>query len=163
MKTAKGPILLIAGGATLLAILLMMPRVPVKVAEQKSERELKLDKAIELVNSGSNPMEGITILRELLQENPLDKDALWYLGEFSMKSGQYENAIGRYETLLKAMRDDVPETTIGPLMRMAEAYSNLENYEKSIDCLQKVKELTNDSAITEAVQTKINELKTIKN
>lgn len=160
---ANGRFLLIAGGATLLAVLFLLPRVPSKTIEVKTEREEKLAKAVELVNSGSSPMEGITLLRELLQDNPYDKDALWYLGEFSMRSGQYENAVNRYETLLKAMRDDEPEKTIGPLMRLAEAYSNLQRYEEALIRMEKIESLTSDSSILEVVRMRINELKQIKN
>jgi len=67
---------------------------------------LKLQQAIELVN-GENPMAGITILRELVAEDSTNVDAHYYLGLFSVKSGQLDKAIARFERVLALRPDDI--------------------------------------------------------
>jgi len=67
---------------------------------------LKLRQAIDLVN-GTNPMEGITLLRELIQKDSANVDAQYYLGLFSVKSGQYDKAINRFNTVLKLRPEDI--------------------------------------------------------
>ena len=49
--------------------------------------------------SVDNPMNGIFVIREVLNEDPTNKSALFQLGLFSMESGQYDKAVGRFATL----------------------------------------------------------------
>ncbi|MEM8566688.1 MAG: peptidase, partial [Bacteroidota bacterium] len=51
--------------------------------------------AMTLVSS-SNPMQGILMLREILQEDPDNEQATFNLGVLSMQSGQYEKAVERF-------------------------------------------------------------------
>ena len=67
---------------------------------------LKLQQAIELVN-GENPMAGITILREMVAEDSTNVDAHYYLGLFSVKSGQLDKAIDRFERVLALRPNDI--------------------------------------------------------
>jgi len=80
-----------------------MPKLPSTVRE-KAEKpidkdSLKLMQAIELVN-GPNPMEGITILREIVADDQDNVDAHYWLGVFSVKSGQYDKAIERFNKVM---------------------------------------------------------------
>lgn len=45
------------------------------------------------------PMEGILMLREVLEEDPENEEALFQMGQFSRQSGQMERAIERYKSL----------------------------------------------------------------
>jgi tetratricopeptide (TPR) repeat protein len=58
--------------------------------------------------AGSNPMQGITMLREVLEEDPNNQLAIYNLGMLSINSGQLEKAIERFE-LLKELDPDKPE------------------------------------------------------
>ncbi len=50
--------------------------------------------------STSTPMQGIMLLREVLQEDPTNELALFNLGMLSMRSGQYSKAIERFRQIL---------------------------------------------------------------
>ncbi len=67
---------------------------------------LKLQQAIELVN-GADPMAGIVQLRELVAKDSTNVDAQYYLGLFSVKSGQLDKAIERFDKVLILRPDDI--------------------------------------------------------
>ena len=46
-------------------------------------------------------MQGITMLREVLAEDPKNESALFNMGMLSIQSGQYEKAVERLEELVK--------------------------------------------------------------
>ncbi len=50
--------------------------------------------------STQTPMQGIMLLREVLQQDPTNELALFNLGLLSMKSGQYQRAIDRFRQIL---------------------------------------------------------------
>lgn len=103
MSKKTSLILLITASVGLLVLFLNMPKLPSSVRE-KAEKpidkdSLKLMQAIELVN-GPNPMEGITILREIVADDQDNVDAHYWLGVFSVKSGQYDKAIERFNRVM---------------------------------------------------------------
>jgi tetratricopeptide (TPR) repeat protein len=50
--------------------------------------------------STSTPMQGIMLLREVLEQDPTNELALFNLGMLSMRSGQYSKAVGRFRQIL---------------------------------------------------------------
>lgn len=56
--------------------------------------------AMTLVTS-QNPMVGITMLREVLEVDPDYREAILNLGLLSIRSGQYDKAVARFEKLLE--------------------------------------------------------------
>jgi len=50
--------------------------------------------------AGPNPMQGITLLREVLDEDPQNEMAIYNLGMLAITSGQLDKAVERFETLL---------------------------------------------------------------
>lgn len=56
--------------------------------------------AMTLVTS-QNPMVGITMLREVLEVDPEYREAILNLGLLSIRSGQYDKAVDRFEKLLE--------------------------------------------------------------
>lgn len=50
--------------------------------------------------STENPMQGISLLREVLQQDPTNELALFNLGMLSMRSGQYARAVDRFRQIL---------------------------------------------------------------
>ena len=56
-------------------------------------------KALALIE-GANPMEGVFMLRDIVENNPQDTEALYYLGVLSNQTGQYENAAKRFNQLI---------------------------------------------------------------
>ena len=59
----------------------------------------KANMAMTYVNTDT-PMQGITMLREVLQQDPTNELALFNLGLLSMRSNQYERAIDRFRQIL---------------------------------------------------------------
>ncbi|AZQ64231.1 tetratricopeptide repeat protein [Flammeovirga pectinis] len=55
----------------------------------------------------SSPMQGITLIREVLTEEPDHQLAIFNLGLLSMQSGQYEKAVGRFTQLKKLYPEDM--------------------------------------------------------
>jgi tetratricopeptide (TPR) repeat protein len=51
--------------------------------------------------SSDNPMVGITMLREVLEADPEFREAILNLGLLSIRSGQHERAVARFEKLLE--------------------------------------------------------------
>ena len=82
----------------------LLYQLPTSVLENKeSEEEIKnvvsVEKALKLIE-GSNPMEGVFMFREILQNEPKNTEALYYLGLLSNNTGQYSNAIERFNQLI---------------------------------------------------------------
>ena len=93
----------------LIVLFLVLPKQPASKQEEGAITDpdsLKLQQAVELVN-GENPMAGITILREMVAEDSTNVDAHYYLGLFSVKSGQLDKAIDRFERVLALRPDDI--------------------------------------------------------
>jgi tetratricopeptide (TPR) repeat protein len=62
---------------------------------------------MEIMPAGVSPMTGVGLLREVLQQDSNHIDALYYLSYLSMKSGQYDKAVGRLEKLT-ALKPEEP-------------------------------------------------------
>ena len=71
-----------------------------EVANKKPVERTDLERAIDLVNGGVNPMEGIQILLSLVKEDSTNVEAHLWLGRFSVQSGQLDKALIRFETIL---------------------------------------------------------------
>lgn len=89
----------------LVLILVLMPKQPAEVRNRVTEAPSteglsKIERAVQLVQ-GDNPMEGIMLLREVLEEDSTNVEAHFYLGLFSVQSGQYDKARSRFETVLR--------------------------------------------------------------
>lgn len=93
----------------LCVLFLVLPKQPASKQAESAITDpdsLKLQQAVELVN-GENPMAGITLLREMVAEDSTNVDAHYYLGLFSVKSGQLDKAIDRFERVLALRPDDI--------------------------------------------------------
>jgi len=103
MKGSLAKYLLIIGSGALIVFLLLQPQLPKSLAEglEVSDDPLdqKVDRAVALVQ-GTNPMEGIMLLREVLEEDSNHIGALMNMGYFSLQSGQTEKAVQRFEQVL---------------------------------------------------------------
>jgi len=85
-------------------------QLPTAVLENKTSQDeiqntVSVERALTLIQ-GSNPMEGIFMFREILQEDPKNTDALYYLGLLSNQTGQYENAVERFNQLISIDSSD---------------------------------------------------------
>ena len=67
--------------------------------QQPNNFDVKHNVAMILVSS-SNPMQGIMMLREIIQSDPSNEKVLVSMGRMSINTGQFENAVMRFETLI---------------------------------------------------------------
>lgn len=135
-KHTKGLVILTAVSIGLIVLFLRLPQQPSsakQIVATLDPDSLKLRQAIDLVN-GENPMEGIMQLRELIQKDSTNVDAQYYLGLFSVKSGQNEKAVDRFEKVLALRPDDIKyQVEVGyQYMVMDSARLALQCFEKSL-------------------------------
>ena len=151
--------IILATGALLLVIgLAMAPRLPKDVRDEadKSPEELKLAEAIALVQNGENPMQGIMMIREILDEDSTNVDAHWHLAQFSLTSRQIENAAFRFEKVIQFDKDlKYPESYFW----LAQTRLSLDEPEKAIPLLEKYLTLETDTIVTNGVQRMLDQLK----
>lgn len=165
MLKSKLPLVLIVLAIALSGFLYFLPRTP-KLDERlknKSPLDLKVEQAIEMVQQTGAPMQGIAMLKEVLEEDPNHKEALWQLGMFSVQSGQYDKAIERFEALLKVIGNDKDKANIGPLFELSKAYMATGDYPKAITTLDKLEAIVEDTTLKQDIKQRkeelINELK----
>jgi tetratricopeptide (TPR) repeat protein len=104
--------------------------------------------------TSSNPMQGITMLREVLAKDPQNELALFNMGMLSIQSGQYERAIERLEELIKIN----PGHIQGQLL-LGLAWMNNGEEEKARKQFEKVKLLDKDPAVQATVDSYLKDLK----
>jgi tetratricopeptide (TPR) repeat protein len=137
LKQRSTLILLILGAIGLIVLFLMLPKQPASTLEKASVTtvtnadSLKLMQAVELVN-GPNPMEGILLLRELVTKDSTNTDAQFYLGAFSVKSGQIDKAIKRFDTVISLRPNEVKY-----LVEIGYQYMQIDSTRKGLECFEK--------------------------
>ncbi|WP_109833206.1 tetratricopeptide repeat protein [Reichenbachiella versicolor] len=107
-----------------------------KVLETSNNPDTKAKLAMTKVMT-TNPMEGIMMLKGVLEEYPENKTALYNMGLMSVQSGQYEKAVGRFEKLM----------TIDPTNTQAAYYLAVSYYEsgKKSEAKEMFTQLKNES------------------
>ena len=116
--------------------------------------EQKIQKAVELVQSGGAPMQGIMLLREVLEEDPTNAEANFQLGVFSIQSGQFDKGIARFENVLNA-----DPSIIDAHYYLGYIYTQLGNKELAIENYTAFLNASDNDALKQEVQGIINELK----
>lgn len=100
----------------------------------------------------STPMKGINLLREVVKEDPSNETALFNLGYLSIQSGQYENAVKRFETLLEVNPNHASGT-----FYLGLSYQELGNKSKAKQYFTKAKGLDNDPEFQAIVESYLKE------
>ncbi len=138
------------GGLLLLAMLLivLMYQFPKSVVENEVTKNkvietTSIEAAVSLLE-GDNPMEGIFMLRDIVTKNPKHTQALYYLGDLSLETGQYENAIKRFNQVLSVDSSDKRA-----YLQLGISYYGLEDYEKANSFFQIIKDLNDSTLIKE--------------
>lgn len=104
------------------------------------------------VDASENPMQGIMLLREVVAADPENINANLNLGMFSMKSGQFDKAISRFETVVKK------KPSAENYAMLAESYEQSGNKVEAIKALKKAKEYIIDPQIIAGVDEYIKKL-----
>jgi len=103
--------------------------------------------------SSKAPMQGITMMREVLAEDPNNEFALFNMGMLSIQSGQYDRAIGHLDKLLVVNPDHIQ----GNLL-LGVAYVNTGIKEKARKQFEKVKQLDKDPAVQATADSYLKDL-----
>lgn len=122
------------------------------LAENPGLLEAKSKLAMTYIST-ANPMKGIALLQEVLEEDPDHEQATFNLGILSIQSGQYDRAVERFERL----------ATLYPENLQAQFYLGVSYLEtgkraKARKQFEKVKELDADPAVQAAVDGYLEEL-----
>jgi tetratricopeptide (TPR) repeat protein len=118
-----------------------------------TDLEAKTGLGVALVNGGGMPMQGITLLLDVVKQDPKNHSALLNLGMFAMKSGQYDKAVGRFKTMI-AIKEELE-----PYFYLAESYKQLGRKQEAIAAYEKCKELIGDPVEGKRIDEFIKELK----
>jgi len=159
MGLKKPQVLALAGALVVIVLLVLAPRIPSgkQQAEVKamSPTDVKTAEAVALVQ-GQDPMKGIMMLREVLQEDPDNAEAHWHLGLFSIQSGQYEKALERFKKVRELDEAGFPDVWF----YLGRTYATLDSTDQAIECFTKYRTLAQDTAIINGVDRFLQELKT---
>lgn len=120
---------------------------------EQGNLEAKTGLGVAYVSGSPNPMQGITLLLEVVKRDPRNVKANMNLGLFSIKSGQFDKAVNRFRTVLE--ENPTPDAWF----YLASAYENLGNKNEAILAYEKSKELAADPDLSRYVDNKILELK----
>ena len=143
--------LAIAGAVVVVVLLMLLPRTPksdgTKAAEVSPLR-VKLDEAIALVN-GTQPMQGIMILRQLAEEHPEEAEVHWHLGLFSLQSGQVDKAVGRFRQVVELDTEaKFPEAW----SMLGQSYAMMDSTAAAITAFETYRERTTDAEALQATE-----------
>ncbi|MTI22131.1 tetratricopeptide repeat protein [Fulvivirga sp. RKSG066] len=101
----------------------------------------------------SNPMQGIMMLRQILEANPENENAIFNLGVLSMQSGQYEKAVERFSALVEIN----PGHTQGQFF-LGVSYLETGQKEKAREQFKLVKTLDDDPAVQATADSYLEEI-----
>ncbi len=156
MALQKPQLLALGGALVVIVLLVMAPRVPAEKREMAANADplaIRTAEAVAMVN-GEDPMRGIMMLREILEEDPNNVEAHWHLGLFSIQSGQYDKALERFKTVVELSGDNVPDVWF----YLGRTYATLDSLPKAIESLKKYRTLAEDTVLIEGVDRFILEL-----
>jgi tetratricopeptide (TPR) repeat protein len=102
--------------------------------------------------NGPNPMQGITMLLEVVKEDPKNTKANFNLGLFSMQSRQFDKAVDRFKTVV----DQNPSAEAW--FYLATSYENIGLKKEAISAFQKSKQLAADPSLSQFIDRKVDEL-----
>lgn len=106
------------------------------------------------IEQGTNPMVGITMLLDIVKNDPDNTDAQLMLGKFAMMSGQFEKAVQRLEKViyLRPRSNDV-------LFLLAIAHENNGNKQKALELLELCKQQEQNQDLKREISSYIDRLK----
>ena len=126
-----------------------------KVLEtEPSNTDASTNLAVCYVEGTSQPMQGITMLKEIVEKNPNNINAQLNLGFMSVKSGQFDKAIERFNKVL-----EINSNMIDTYLYLADAYEKNGEKQRALEALEKYRNLVEDPTIKNEVEGYINKLK----
>jgi tetratricopeptide (TPR) repeat protein len=124
------------------------------VALDSANLEAKMGLGITIVNGMGAPMSGIAMLLDVVKKEPTNIKANMALGTFAIKSGQFDKAITRFNSII-AMKPS-PDA----YFYLATAYENLGKNEEAVNAYLNSKKLAANPTLSTFIDKKVAELKT---
>ena len=103
---------------------------------------------------GTQPMKGITLIREVIAKDSLNVEANLQLGLFSVTSRQFDKAIERFQRILR-----IDSTHIDMYVYMGDTYLTMGERQKAIDSYEYYKTKVKDTLIIKDIDEYIKKLK----
>lgn len=103
--------------------------------------------------ASENPMQGIFMMREVLEQDPENRDAIYQMGILSMQTGQFDKAIGRFQDLTRLYPQDVEG-----LFYLALAQMQTNDKQNAHNNFEKARKLTKDPAVIATIDGYLKEL-----
>ncbi len=113
----------------------------------------KTDLGVCYAEGTAEPMKGILLLREVVEKDPNHSNAHFNLGVLSVRSGQLDKAIERFEKVLAAEPDRVEARYLLGRTLIQQGQS-----QKGIEHLQQIKKYTSDPQVLEEVNKLIHQV-----
>jgi tetratricopeptide (TPR) repeat protein len=117
--------------------------------------DAKISLAVCLVEGSIEPMRGIGLLREVLEADPENIKANINLGYFSIKSGQYDKAIERFERVIE-INPDYPEA----YLYLGDVYETKGDIEKAVNYFTLYSQKVNNPVLQQEISRYVEKLKT---
>ena len=142
MKATQIQLILLLFGLMIIYLLFQLPTsvMEIEKVEEKVNQTTSISRAMDLIR-GENPMEGIFMLREILEKDPKNKEALYNLGVLSIQTAQYQNAVNRFNQIIAIDSSDKRA-----YLQLGISHYYLENFNLSDSIFKNIKE-SNDSLL----------------
>lgn len=121
--------------------------------EDENRLDIKNKLAMTYITS-SNPMQGITLLREVLSADPENESALFNLGILAVQSGQFERAGERFKKLVSLYPQNLQAQ-----FYLGLCYYEIGRKEEARTQFELVQEMGNDPEVLATVEGYLKELK----
>jgi len=119
-----------------------------------SELDDKVNQAVQIIQTGSAPpMQAVALLREVVAADSNHISANYWLGEFSMMSGQYDKAVIRFNKLCSFEPDNAEFC-----VKLARAYQGAGQTEDGIAVLNQFLSTHPDEKIKEQLGAVLDEM-----
>lgn len=115
--------------------------------------DAKTDLGVCYVEGTAEPMKGIMMLREVVSKNPSHENAQFNLGVLSVKSGQYDKAIDRFQKVLQ-----INPSRKEMYFMIGKSYLLSGNKVKALENLEKLKKETTDLQLIEQTNSLISQI-----
>ena len=100
-------------------------------------------------------MPAVKLLKQVLEKDENNLDAIWELGKRSMQSNQYSKAIERFEKFSQIAEGN---DKISGLIYLSDAYYLNGKIKESLESLHKAEKLTEDEKMTTEIKERINRI-----
>jgi tetratricopeptide (TPR) repeat protein len=122
------------------------------LTENPNRLDLKAKIAMTYVSS-SNPMQGILMLREVVEVDSNNVEAIFNLGLLSRQSSQFEKAVDRFEKLIS-----IDESNIQARFLLGLSYLDINDKNNAKKHFEIIKNTTDDPAVLSTVEGYLKEI-----